>query len=128
MGPIYMGNAPLLAAARPAWVCTPRALASAGASLTLAVRNGEQGEAVAADVRRGLANPHVRALAMNPSGLACVRRFATDWGGAPLRMTRLLDLKWWEWKDEEIVELLPWMLGPDIEAFVDRAEGRRRGR
>lgn len=87
MGSIYMGDAPLLPAAHPAWVCTPRALASAGASLTLAVRDGEQGEAVAADVCRGLANPHVRAMAMDPSGLACVHRFATDWGGAPLHMT-----------------------------------------
>jgi acetyltransferase-like isoleucine patch superfamily enzyme len=35
---------------------------------------------------------------------------------------RLLDLRWWDWKDEEIAEMLPLMLGPDIEAFLDKAE------
>ena len=41
---------------------------------------------------------------------------------------RLVELKWWDWKDEEIAEMLPLMLGPDIEAFLDRAEARfRRG-
>jgi acetyltransferase-like isoleucine patch superfamily enzyme len=40
---------------------------------------------------------------------------------------RLLDLRWWELRDEEIVHLLPWMLGPDIQAFIIEAERRRTG-
>jgi chloramphenicol O-acetyltransferase type B len=35
---------------------------------------------------------------------------------------RLVDIKWWDWKDEKIAEMLPLMLGPDIEAFLDKAE------
>jgi acetyltransferase-like isoleucine patch superfamily enzyme len=41
---------------------------------------------------------------------------------------RLLDVKWWDWKDEEIAELLPLMLGPDIEAFLNKAEEQRGSR
>jgi acetyltransferase-like isoleucine patch superfamily enzyme len=38
---------------------------------------------------------------------------------------RLLALRWWDWSDAEIEELLPWFMG-DIEAFLDEAE-RRHG-
>jgi acetyltransferase-like isoleucine patch superfamily enzyme len=38
---------------------------------------------------------------------------------------RLLALRWWEWPDSDIEELLPWFMG-DVESFLDEAE-RRRG-
>ena len=37
---------------------------------------------------------------------------------------RLLQLKWWEWSDEEIAEMIPWLLAPDVNAFVREAEKR----
>lgn len=58
-------------------------------------------------------------VAGNPARL--VRRRFGD-----VMVERLLELEWWESKDEEIVQLLPWLLAPDIEAFVNEAERRRR--
>ncbi len=43
-------------------------------------------------------------------------------------ITRLLALKWWDWPDEEIDAMLPLMMDPDIEAFLDAAEKRRGAR
>jgi acetyltransferase-like isoleucine patch superfamily enzyme len=39
---------------------------------------------------------------------------------------RLLRLRWWEWSDEDITPMIPWLLSADVEAFLLEAE--RRGR
>ena len=63
---------------------TSRALASAGAELTLAVRNREQGEAAAAPLRA--AGGKVQVALLDLADLASVARFARDWGDAPLHI------------------------------------------
>ena len=35
---------------------------------------------------------------------------------------RLLKIKWWQWNDDKVAEVLPLMLNIDIEAFLDHAE------
>ncbi|HEY1415575.1 MAG TPA: oxidoreductase [Caulobacteraceae bacterium] len=63
---------------------TARALAEAGAAVTLAVRNRAAGEAAAADINRAAKNANVGPLDL--SDLASVRAFAADWGRAPLHI------------------------------------------
>ncbi len=38
---------------------------------------------------------------------------------------RLLQLRWWDWDDEVIAQLVPWLLSPDVEEFVREAERLR---
>jgi len=65
---------------------TSRALARAGAHLTLAVRNREQGEAAAARLREENANPNVQVAPLDLANLPSVAQFARDWGDAPLHI------------------------------------------
>ena len=37
---------------------------------------------------------------------------------------RLLELKWWDWPDETIKEMLPLLLNTDVQAFLEAAERR----
>jgi NAD(P)-dependent dehydrogenase (short-subunit alcohol dehydrogenase family) len=55
---------------------TARALATAGADLTLAVRDTAKGEAVAADLRRSTGNKKIAVGALDLGDLASVRKFA----------------------------------------------------
>jgi NAD(P)-dependent dehydrogenase (short-subunit alcohol dehydrogenase family) len=61
---------------------TARALAMAGSNVTLAVRNPDAGEKVAADIRKSTGNPNVRVARLDLSDQSAVRRFATEWRGA----------------------------------------------
>ncbi|HEY1878996.1 MAG TPA: oxidoreductase [Caulobacteraceae bacterium] len=63
---------------------TARALAEAGAAVTLAVRNRAAGEEAAADINRAAKNANVGPLDL--SDLASVRAFAAEWGRAPLHI------------------------------------------
>ena len=58
---------------------TSRALASAGANVTLAVRNLEQGLAAVAHIQAQLPQAKVQAAYLDLSDLASVQRFATDY-------------------------------------------------
>ncbi|WP_296447634.1 oxidoreductase [Rhodoferax sp. UBA5149] len=58
---------------------TSRALASAGAQLTLAVRNQEQGAVAAAQIRAQCPNAIVDVARLDLSDLASVRQFTTEW-------------------------------------------------
>ena len=60
---------------------TARALAEAGATVVLAVRNLEAGQAAADDIGRG-----VTVEALDLSSLASVRAFAERWGERPLHL------------------------------------------
>jgi NAD(P)-dependent dehydrogenase (short-subunit alcohol dehydrogenase family) len=60
---------------------TARALAGAGAAVTLAVRNTEAGEQVAADIRESTGNEAVTVGALELSDLTSVRTFAAAWSG-----------------------------------------------
>jgi NAD(P)-dependent dehydrogenase (short-subunit alcohol dehydrogenase family) len=60
---------------------TARALADAGAAVTLAVRNAEAGERVAAEIREGTGNGAVTVGALDLSDLSSVAAFAAAWGG-----------------------------------------------
>ncbi len=60
---------------------TARALAGAGAAVTLAVRNTETGERVAADIREGTGNDTVTVGALDLSDLSSVRAFVATWSG-----------------------------------------------
>jgi len=62
---------------------TARALADAGAAVTLAVRNTEAGERVAAEIREGTGNQGVTVGALDLSDLTSVRAFAAA-GSGPL--------------------------------------------
>ncbi len=64
---------------------TARALAGAGASVTLAVRDTTVGERVAADLVTTTGNPDVRVAALDLVDLASVRAFADAWTG-PLHL------------------------------------------
>ena len=60
---------------------TARALASAGAAVTLAVRNTGEGEAVADEIRTGTGNPAVDVAALDLSELDSVAAFTRQWSG-----------------------------------------------
>ena len=60
---------------------TARALASAGASVTLAVRDTAAGERVATNIRAGTGNDAVDVRALDLSDLTSVRNFASAWSG-----------------------------------------------
>ncbi|MBP1819874.1 SDR family NAD(P)-dependent oxidoreductase [Mycobacterium sp. OAE908] len=60
---------------------TARALAAAGAAVTLAVRNTETGERVAADIRQSTGNDAVDVAALELSDLASVNAFTAVWSG-----------------------------------------------
>lgn len=64
---------------------TARALASAGAEVTLAVRRPEAGEEVARAIRSTTGNTRIRVAPLDLSDLASVEAFATAWNG-PLHM------------------------------------------
>ena len=67
---------------------TSRALAAGGASVTLAVRNLEQGEAAAVGLRQDYPAATITVAHLDLNDFATVRRFAADWnaGGAPLHI------------------------------------------
>jgi NAD(P)-dependent dehydrogenase (short-subunit alcohol dehydrogenase family) len=60
---------------------TARALADAGAAVTLAVRNTESGERVAAEIREGTGNGAVTVGALDLSDLFSVAAFVAAWSG-----------------------------------------------
>lgn len=64
---------------------TARALASAGAEVTLAVRNREAGREVASAISAATGNPHVYVSHLELSDQRSVRAFTADWRG-PLHM------------------------------------------
>ncbi|MBC8082461.1 MAG: SDR family NAD(P)-dependent oxidoreductase [Hymenobacter sp.] len=64
---------------------TARVLASAGAEVTLAVRNAEAGHKVAADLRAATGNPHVLVAPLELSDQASVKAFVAAWQG-PLHL------------------------------------------
>lgn len=37
-------------------------------------------------------------------------------------VARLQRIEWWNWSEDRIQEMLPWMLSADISAFLDKAE------
>lgn len=65
---------------------TVRALASAGAEVTIAVRDPVAGSKVAATVNEELGRSAVTAERLDLANLASVRAFATAWGGRPLNL------------------------------------------
>src|SRR5262245_14159160 len=72
-------NAIVTGAASGIGVETARALAAAGAAVTLAVRNVPKGEGVAADVRKTTPGAALRVEALDLGDLASVRAFTTRW-------------------------------------------------
>jgi NAD(P)-dependent dehydrogenase (short-subunit alcohol dehydrogenase family) len=60
---------------------TARALADAGAAVTLAVRNAESGERVAAEIREGAGNGAVTVGTLDLSDLSSVGAFVAAWSG-----------------------------------------------
>jgi NAD(P)-dependent dehydrogenase (short-subunit alcohol dehydrogenase family) len=60
---------------------TARALADAGAAVTLAVRNTEAGERVGAEIRDGTGNRDINVGALDLSNLSSVDAFASAWSG-----------------------------------------------
>jgi NAD(P)-dependent dehydrogenase (short-subunit alcohol dehydrogenase family) len=60
---------------------TTRALAGAGAEVTLAVRRVDAGEETAADIRGSIGNPAVTVRRLDLSDQASVRMFVADWEG-----------------------------------------------
>ena len=65
---------------------TARALAEAGAAVTLAVRNRPAGETAAADINRTAAGVKATVGTLDLADLASVRAFAEAWGAAPLHI------------------------------------------
>jgi NAD(P)-dependent dehydrogenase (short-subunit alcohol dehydrogenase family) len=63
---------------------TARALAGAGAAVTLAVRRIDQGEEVAADIRSSTGNDDIGAAFLDLTDLKSVAAFAGGWGEEPL--------------------------------------------
>jgi len=63
-------------------VATARALATAGADVTLAVRNSAAGEAVADDIKQTTHNQHLAVGQLDLSDLRSVRAFLTLHGGS----------------------------------------------
>jgi NAD(P)-dependent dehydrogenase (short-subunit alcohol dehydrogenase family) len=65
---------------------TVRALAGAGAEVTIAARNVEQAEGLAAELNAELAAERVRAGRLDLSDLSSVAAFARGWGDQPLHI------------------------------------------
>ena len=65
---------------------TARALAMAGAAVTLGVRNRAAGEAAAADINTSTGRNTTTVGPLDLSDLASVRAFAEEWGTAPLHL------------------------------------------
>ena len=65
---------------------TARALAMAGAAVTLGVRNRASGEAAAADINTSTGRNTTTVGPLDLSDLASVRAFAEEWGTAPLHL------------------------------------------
>jgi NAD(P)-dependent dehydrogenase (short-subunit alcohol dehydrogenase family) len=65
---------------------TARALAEAGAAVTLAVRDVEAGERAAQDIRTGAAEARVEVGSLDLARLSSVRAFADAWNGRPLHI------------------------------------------
>ncbi len=65
---------------------TARALAEAGAAVTLAVRDRAAGKAAAADINRTATGGKVSVGPLDLSDFASVRAFAEAWGAAPLHI------------------------------------------
>jgi len=65
---------------------TARALAKAGANVTLAVRNQAPGGAAATDVNASVGREAASVRPLDLSDLASVRAFAKAWGSAPLHI------------------------------------------
>ena len=63
---------------------TARALAGAGAAVTLAVRRTDQGEGVASEIRSSTGNDDVGVAALDLTDLKSVASFAGAWGDQPL--------------------------------------------
>ena len=64
----------------------PRALAVAGADVTLAVRDRGRGDEAAGALRASSGRRNVHVGVLDLSDLASIRRFVADWGGAPLHI------------------------------------------
>jgi NAD(P)-dependent dehydrogenase (short-subunit alcohol dehydrogenase family) len=64
---------------------TARALAAAGAEVTLAVRNVQTGQRVADDIIATTGNPHVSVAPLDLTDLASVAAFVSAWSG-PLHL------------------------------------------
>src|SRR6516165_4223525 len=60
---------------------TARALASAGAEVTLAVRDIEAGESVAQEIRKSSGNPRVLVAALDLADQESVTAFLSGWAG-----------------------------------------------
>lgn len=60
---------------------TARALASAGADVTIAARNLESAGVAAKEISKRTGNPHVHATLLDLASLGSVRGFAEDWQG-----------------------------------------------
>ncbi|MBS0410530.1 MAG: SDR family NAD(P)-dependent oxidoreductase [Proteobacteria bacterium] len=65
---------------------TARALAGAGADVTLAVRNKAAGEAAAADINASVGADRARVGLLDLADQASLRAFAGAWGGKPLHI------------------------------------------
>ena len=65
---------------------TSRALAATGARVTLAVRKRAQGEAAANAIRAAQPDAQVQVAQLDLADGASLRRFAADWGAAPLHI------------------------------------------
>ena len=58
-------------------------------------------------------------------------------GGVPAKVIRyrhteeqreaLLQIRWWDWPEEEIREAVPFLVSPDIDAFIEYARKKRGG-
>jgi NAD(P)-dependent dehydrogenase (short-subunit alcohol dehydrogenase family) len=65
---------------------TARALAEAGAAVTLAVRNRDAGERIAAEINRTAKGAKASVGPLDLSDLGSVRAFAAEWGDDPLHI------------------------------------------
>jgi NAD(P)-dependent dehydrogenase (short-subunit alcohol dehydrogenase family) len=62
---------------------TARALAAAGAEVTIAVRNRQAGETAAAEINADIGEDRVKVGALDLSDLASVAGFVSAWGMGP---------------------------------------------
>lgn len=65
---------------------TARALAAAGAEVTIAVRNRQAGETAAAEINAEIGEDRVKVGALDLSDLASVAAFVSTWGDTPLNI------------------------------------------
>lgn len=94
------------------------------AAFDLELFNGDSGTGPIMTIGAGLGGPesgsagHIRA---GEAGVFNLHRYPEE------QRKALLDIRWWDWPEQEIRDEVPLLAGDDVEALIEHARTRSRG-